>query len=247
MTITAEQITTKRPAKKASDPFGGAIPMVLVALAMTGIGFWRTFFSKLGHVDAVHMMHGVVMTGWLVLVMTQALLIRNRKFKLHRVIGWGSTVLFAVMIVTSWYMVALMLSGKTGLPFAFAKPFAYSDLVTLPLLIILYSAAILLRKDRHVHSRLVTTTVLVAFVPAVARVFNLIWTGPVGLLFAMHPTYIFVLAILGIAIFADWRNKRLRWPLPFAFVWFAVVYASFFPGFASQWFDHVARAVGATV
>lgn len=247
MAVTAEQVAAKRPVKRATDPFGGGIPMVLVALAMTGIGFWRTFFSKLGHVDAVHLLHGTIMTGWLVMVMVQATLIRNRKFKLHRTIGWASTALFVVMIVTSWQMIALMLSGKTGIPFQFAKPFAYSDLVTLPLLIILYVGAILLRKDRHVHSRLVSTTVLVAIVPAVARVFNLIWSGPVGLLFAMHPTYIFVLAILAIAIFTDWRNGRLRWPFPFAFAWIAITYASFFPGFSSQWFDHVARVVAATV
>jgi hypothetical protein len=67
MAVTAEQIATKWPVKRAIDPFGGGIPMVLVALAMSGIGFWRTFFSKLGHVDAVHMLHGVIMTGWLVL------------------------------------------------------------------------------------------------------------------------------------------------------------------------------------
>jgi hypothetical protein len=104
-----------------------------------------------------------------------------------------------------------------------------------------------LRKDRHVHSRLVSTTVLVVIVPAVARVFNLVWTGPVGLLIAMHPTYLFVLAILAIAIVTDWRNGRLRWPLPLAFVWFAITYASLFPGFISQWFDQMARAVAATV
>ena len=246
MTITAEQLTSARPARKSTEPFGGAITMVLVGLAMTGIGFWRTFFSKLGQVDAVHMVHGVIMTGWLLLVIVQASLIRGRQFRVHRLIGWSSTVLFAAMVVTSWQIVALMLSGKTGIPFQFAKPFAYSDLTTLPLMIILYSAAIALRKDRHVHSRLVTATVLVAIVPAVARVFNLIWTGPVGLLFAMHPTYLFVLGMLAIAIVSDWRHRRLRWPFPFAFAWFSIVYASLFPGFGSQWFDHLARAIAAT-
>jgi hypothetical protein len=72
--------------------------------------------------------------------MVQALLIRSGTFKLHRRIGWASTVLFAVMVVTSLQMVALMLSGKTGVPFQFAKPFAYSDLATLPLLMIVYAS-----------------------------------------------------------------------------------------------------------
>lgn len=243
---TANAIAAKPPKNRASDPFGGGISIALVAIAVTGIGFWRTFFSKLGHVDAVHLLHGAVMTGWLVLVMAQASLIRSLNFRLHRTIGWASSALFVIMIVTSWQMVALMMSGKSGLPFDFAKPFAYSDLATLPLLIILYGGAIILRKDRHVHSRLVSMTVLVAIVPAVARMFNLIWKGPDGLLFAMHPTYLFVLAIIAFATFADWRNGRLRWPFPLALAWFAITYASLFPGMRSQWFDQMAKAIGAT-
>lgn len=248
MTETVDQLGARASGRRnnaASGSFRGSITITLIALAMTGVGFWRTFFSRLGAVDAVHLLHGFVMIGWLLLVMGQALLIRNREFKLHRIIGWASLAFFAVMVVTSMQMVALMLSGKTHIPFAFAKPFAYSDIVTLPLLIVLYCSAIALRKDRHVHSRLMSTTVLVAIVPAVARVFNLIWTGPDGLFFAMHPTYIFVLVILAVCMLFDWRNDNLRWPFPFAFAWCAVAYATLFPEMNSQWFDHLARAIGA--
>jgi len=66
-----------------------------------------------------------------------------------------------------------------------------------------------------------------------------------GLAQAMHPTFVFVLAVLAVAIFLDWRNRRLRWPFPFAFAWFAINYATFFPGLNSQWFDRLARAIAA--
>jgi hypothetical protein len=55
-----------------------------------------------------------------------------------------------------------------------------------------------------------------------------------------------VLVILAIAIFVDWKKDRLRWPFPFAFVWFAISYATLFPGTSSLWFDHLARAIAAT-
>lgn len=74
-----------------------------------------------------------------------------------------------------------------------------------------------------------------------------IWTGPEGLIFSMHPTYLFVLAVLGIAIVIDWKKGRLRWPFPFAFAWFAASYAILFPGMTSIWFDHLARAIGSMV
>jgi hypothetical protein len=236
-----------RPRNRAGDPFGGSIPLALVAIAVTLIGFWRTFFSKLGHVDAAHMLHGAASTGWLVLVLAQATLIRSRQFKWHRVVGWSSLLLFAVLLVTSWHVMALLLSGKGApMPFQFAKLFIYSDVTALPLFIICYAGAIVLRKDRHVHSRLVSTTLLAGLLPALARMFGRIWTGLDGLIFSMHPTYIFVLVILAIAIFVDWKKDRLRWPFPFAFVWFAIAYATLFPGASSQWFDHLARAIAAT-
>lgn len=249
MATTAEQQTdppARRQKKRASEPFGGATAMALLAIAVTLIGFWRTFFSILGGVDAAHMLHGATSTGWLVLVLTQAALIRSRKFKWHRLLGWSSVLLFAALLGSSWHMLALMLSGTSGLPFDFAKLFALSDVTAVPLMIIAYGAAIVLRKDRHVHSRLISVTLLAGLLPAIARMFNLIWQGPQGLIFSMHPSYLFVLAVLAAAIFADWKTDRLRWPFPFAFAWFAVAYAMLFPAWHSQWFDTLAKAIGAT-
>ena len=81
MATVAEQPSkpaTKRPVKRLSDPFGGGIPMALLALTVTALGFWRTFFSQLGNVDVPHMLHGASSTGWLVLVLVQSTLIRSR-------------------------------------------------------------------------------------------------------------------------------------------------------------------------
>lgn len=234
----------RRAARRSTDPFGGGIPLALLALTVTALGFWRTFFAVLGNVDTLHMLHGASSTGWLVLVMTQAALIRSRQFKWHRVLGWSSVALFALLIVTSWQVLALMLSGKSGVPFEFAKLFAFSDVTAVPLMVICYAGAIILRKDRHVHSRLISVTLLAGLLPAAARMFNRVWTGPDGLTFAMHPTYLFVLAVLAIAIVMDWRKDRLRWPFPFAFAWFALSYTALFPGAHSQWFDSLARTIG---
>jgi hypothetical protein len=156
-------------------------------------------------------------------------------------------------------MLTLMLAGKGALaqPFEMAKIFGYADVTALPLLIIAYVGAIVLRKDRHVHSRLISVTLFAGLLPAVARFFFgiLVAIGKAkiatqvelleGLTLAMHPTYLFVLLVLGGAIIVDWKKDRLRWPFPFAFVWLAIVYATFFPGAHSQWFDTVARAIAA--
>jgi hypothetical protein len=249
----------RRPStiNRAGDPFGGGVPLALLAIAITLLGFWRTFFSQLGNVDFAHQLHGWLSTGWLVLVLVQASLIGFRKFKWHRVLGWSSVAVFTLLIITSCHMLTLMLAevGPLAQPFEMAKIFGYSDVTALPLLVIAYVAAIVLRKDRHVHSRLISVTLFAGLLPAAARMFFgiLVVTGLAkvgtrdeilqGLTLAIHPTYIFVLVVLGVAAIVDWRKGRLRWPFPFAFAWLAIVYATFFPCAHSQWFDYVARAI----
>ncbi|MDG2005088.1 MAG: hypothetical protein P8J20_17335 [Novosphingobium sp.] len=245
-TVTENQ--PARPARRNTEPFGGAAIMAWLAISVTLIGFWNTFFAILPDVDLAHQLHGWTATGWLVLVLVQATLIRSHQYKLHRVLGWSSLVLFTLLLVSAWRMLAIMLSGNSHIPvpFDFAKLFALSDVTAVPLMIIAYGAAVVLRKDRHVHSRLISVTLLAGLLPAIARMFNLVFTGPEGLIFAMHPSYLFVLGVLAVAMFVDWRKGLLRWPFPFAFVWFVVAYATFFPSWHSAWFDAVAKGIAAT-
>ena len=227
--------------------FGGVLAISLVSIAVTLIGFWRTFFARLLETDFAHHLHGWTATGWLVLVLVQASLIRSRKHQLHRSLGWASIAFFIALLASGWHMMALMLSGKTHVPFEWGKLFVFSDIIMVPLMVIAYVTAIVKRRDRHVHSRLMAVTLLAGLLPAVARMFNLVFTGPEGLVFAMHPSFLFLLAILGAAMWSDWRKGGLRWPFPFAFAWITIAYAGLFPGAGSQWFDIVARWMGSTV
>ena len=215
---------------KTATPFASAIPMATIGLVATAIGFLPTFFMRLSKVDVPHLIHGWTMIGWLLVALAQALLIRTRRFRAHRLLGWSAVVLFAGMVGSSLQMLALMLSGKSGLPFEAARFFGWSDIADLPLLLILFGSAIHFRRDRHLHSRLVASTVLISMVPALARFFNiLIWRSFEGLFTAMHPTYLLILGVLGISILRDRRSGRLEWSLPLAFAWFGCVYAAQWP------------------
>jgi hypothetical protein len=232
--------------RKPATPFGGATPIAAIGLISTVIGFMPTFFLRQFEVDAVHLAHGWIMTGWIVLVLVQSLLIRTRRYKYHRMLGWSSLALFAAMVFTSCQVVILMLSGKSGLPFEAAKFFGYSDIVDMPLLIFFFGGAIYWRKDRHLHSRLVAVTVLTSIVPGLARMFNiLIWRSFDGLFHAMHLTYLLILGTLATAAYADWKNGSLRWPLPVAFAWLSLVYATQWPMMDTRWYDSLARWIGA--
>lgn len=238
-----ERRTRKR---KPVSPFGGALPIALVGVTATVIGFVPTFFSRLNQVDVAHLVHGWTMTAWISLVLMQVLLIRSHQYRWHRILGWSSVALFVAMAATSCRMIALMLSGKTHLPFEAAKFFGYSDIVDMPLLFILFGGAIVFRKERQLHSRLMAATVLTSIVPALARMFNvLIWRSMEGLFHAMHPTYLLILGLLGAAIYVDRKNGDLRWPLPLAFGWFALVYATQWTAMQWQPYDALARRIAA--
>jgi hypothetical protein len=235
-----------RRKRKIASPFGGAIPIATIGIVATVVGFLPTFFLRLGQVDAIHLVHGWTMTGWVTLVLTQALLIRARQYKYHRILGWSSLALFVAMLVTSSQVFILMLSGKSGLPFEAAKFFGYSDIADWPLLVFSFGAAIYWRKNRQMHSRLIAVTVLTSIVPALARMFNiLIWRSFEGLYHAMHLTYLLILGVLAITVYVDWKNENLRWPLPLAFTWFALVYASQWPIMNAPWYDSMTRWFGA--
>jgi hypothetical protein len=241
------QVGTGRQTRKprTATSFGGAIPIALIGVIATFVGFLPTFFLRQSEVDAVHLVHGWTMTSWILLVLVQATLIRSRRYKYHRLLGWSSLALFVAMLATSCRVLALMLSGKSGLPFDAAKFFGYSDIVDMPLLIFFFGSAIYWRKDRQLHSRLMAVTVLTSIVPALARMFNImIWRSFEGLSYAMHPTYLLILGVLGIAIYFDRKNGMLRWPLPLAFGWFAFVYATQWPMMNVQWYDSVTRSIG---
>jgi hypothetical protein len=230
---------------RAQDPFGGAIPIAMLAIAVAVAGFFPSFFSDPLSLDALHLVHGVSSFAWLLLVVVQAWLIRARNYALHRTLGWSSLALFVLLVATSWRMVGVMLSGASGMPFDLAKLLALSDLATLPLFVTFYGAALWLRRDRHVHSRLISSTVLVGTVPALGRLFAHTVPALGGLAGALHPTYLAVLAVLAAAIVSDWRSGRLRWPFPLAFAWFASTYAVLYPLAASPGFDAFARHLAA--
>jgi hypothetical protein len=247
MATQADVQAATRPGKrKPVTPFGGAIPIATIGIVATVIGFMPTFFLRLSEVDAIHLVHGWTMTGWILLVLVQSLLIRTRRYRYHRILGWSSLALFVAMVVTSCQVVILMLSGKSGLPFEAAKFFGYSDIVDLPLLILFFGSAIYWRKHRQLHSRLIAVTVLTSIVPALARMFNILfWRSFEGLYHAMHPTYLLILAVLGVASYADWKKGALQWPLPLAFGWFGLLYATQWPMMDAHWYDALARSIGA--
>lgn len=189
-----------------------AIAFFLTAL----LAFWPSYFSRIGDDMEIRFhTHGLAMTTWCLLLITQALLIRFKKFKVHRIIGKVSYFLFPIIIAATLNLIHHQFQG-TG-------PLANIHLATIALMVnatlvlaILYALAIYFRKQPLVHARYMISTIFPMFTPVTDR---LIYRHYPPLLkfvptidgYTMAPAIGFLLAdlILIALVIWDWRmNKK---------------------------------------
>lgn len=143
----------------------------LIALAAMGvafIGFGPSYYLKevfdSRPLPAMLHVHGAAFSAWLLLFLTQALLIRNGRFQLHRYLGYAGAVIAIVMVTT-------------GMAVVFAKPnateiaraLAFLAIQSLALFAVFVGLAIRYRKDAATHKRLIVIATLFTLPPAIGR------------------------------------------------------------------------------
>ena len=170
---------------------------------------------------AVHV-HAVITVGWLALLTSQILLIRNRRVRVHRSWGMiGAILAVAVALVGIW---AALVFEKQGLSTPAARPhflaIEWSNIIEFGGLV---AAAIILRNRPSAHKRLVLLATLsltpAAFNRAIGKPFlhpllgNGVWQTYVQI-FALTD-----LMVLGIGLY-DWETRRRVHPAwVLGFVW----------------------------
>lgn len=203
--------------------------MALVALT----GFWPSYFGRLlsGALDRhwiIHL-HAAVFSGWLVLLMTQVLLVFRRRTAQHRRlgrfgIGYGVFVLVMGLAASITSPVLRIRAGEWTLERA-AKFLIY-PLGDMVLWAILFGAAIAYRHKPAVHKRLILLATVALLYAPVGRMeivsdllFLLAWLFP--LLLAMgydawtrrriHPSYLAGLGILLIGFSRQYFETSEGW------------------------------------
>ena len=149
--------------------------MGLTALAVVAAGFAPTYylgfwFGAPSQTLIVHV-HALAFTAWLVLLLSQTILIRLRKFPWHRAMGRAAVVVVAVMVVTGY----MVIFGKPR-PTPSTRAFIFTPMLSLLLFPLLFAAAIHFRRDPATHKRLMLiATILIANagVSRLMRIFDL--------------------------------------------------------------------------
>lgn len=224
---------TARAARPAGRPFYGNawlwLALVLVAVL---IGFWPSFFARPAQNALPHLVHGTVCTGWLLLLIVQATLVRARKLAWHRALGKTGYVMLPMVIVTGAWVLHLMLAGQTRLPPPLPLVLGYIDFGTLVFLAVAFTLAIVHRRNVQLHARWMMTTAIVVLPPALSRgVFLLHPEATLDL--ALGTSYGVLLVATTVLIVNDWRGGRLWAPYLVLCAYLAATYATL--GSAPQW------------
>lgn len=193
----------------------------IALLIILVIGFWPSYFSRLGSGMAFnHHFHGLTMLAWVLLLITQSWLIRNRKNVRHRAVGKVSFVLGPLVFI-SGVVVTLWSQATAEDPLnAMTLSFLWFGSFTAVLFGVLFALAITHRRNMQLHARFMVATALVFLVPGLARTsFNLFPLLSIPVPTFYQVTWVpFVIALW--LLLRDWRGGKVTWPFAlFCLLW----------------------------
>ncbi len=214
--------------------------------AITFLSFWPSFFSAIANVDTVIVIHGISATSWMLLTIIQASLIKSRRRKNHRTVGYVSLALAAILVLSGLQVLQTMIlregGAVDGIP-SLAIKFFYLDLTGLLLFCAFLGLAIQAarRRDIPLHLRLIACTAIIPLEAALERTYiygtpKLVPNFEVAL-FASNVTLIAVTAVL---VASEWWYGRSRWPFAVLLAYFVIMLLTTDVIARAEWFQSAA-------
>ena len=190
----------------------------ITALVATVVGFWPSFFSRLGETDVWHSIHGITATLWIVALATQSWLMSRGLVRSHRRVAIAALLLLPVIVLSALYMVRLVLTN-TRIPPLPPAMIAFIDLPSVGFLVVLVILALANRRTPEAHKRFMSATVLLGLPPALTRLYVRVLFPGIGAANAFQASLLSVELMLLALIAVDWRagERRLAYPLSLAF------------------------------
>lgn len=162
-----------------------------IALALTVFGgFAPTYYARLlsgpkattsgGPFTTLVHVHAALFTAWVVLFITQTALVAARRVAVHRRLGVAGAVLAAAMVAAGTAL-ALATAKRGGAPVGM-DPLAFLAIPIFDMILFggFVTAALLLRRDKESHKRLMLLAYISIVVAAVARLPGVLPLGPPG-------------------------------------------------------------------
>ena len=177
--------------------------IIMAAIIVAGFSFQlamgRSTFASPVRVHA----HAILFMGWVAIYLTQNILVANGRIGLHRRLGWLAAVWMVPMVVSGFFVTAMMVRNGTA-PFFFQPlQFLIFDPVTVTGFAGLTLAAILLRRRTEWHRRLHFCGLALLLGPAFGRLLPMPLIQP----WAWEATFA---ACLLFPIAGAWSDVRRR-------------------------------------
>ena len=147
-----------------------AIVTPLIVLA----GFARTYYLKpFFHTpdlpNRIVQLHGIVMTAWVLLFITQVSLVATRRTRVHQRLGIAGGVLAALVVIVG-VLTALFAAAREHTPGPPALAFLIVPLGDMLAFSVLIGLALYFRRKLPVHKRLMLLAAINLLTPAIARI-----------------------------------------------------------------------------
>ena len=227
-------------ARNPDRTFFAAMAGVMLAIVLVGFApsFYLSSFLDAKPLRPVVHIHGFLFTLWPVLFITQSMLVRTDRIRLHRALGVGGAVLAVLMVISGYVVSAYRPPIAVGSRAASAgeiavHAFLLGQIYALLLFATLVTLAMWFRRNSGVHKRLVLIATISILNAATARILLLVGIEPLpylGMVATWGPL------LLALAIYDVVTQRRLH---P-ATLWGGLFVALRLPvfaqlGFTDQW------------
>lgn len=178
--------------------------------------FWLTYFTRLLDQENYRMhVHGIALILWCLMLISQAFLIRTKRYALHKKIGSFSYLLVPLIAFSTVDLFKFRLAELTELS-ARDYLFVASVLNALLTFLIFYGLAIYYRKQPVVHARYMVCTIFPMFTAVIDRIIDFYFPALLPYFPSVDGPVIQVVGLtladillVGLCIW-DWRSHK-RW------------------------------------
>ncbi|PWN05504.1 hypothetical protein [Rhodohalobacter mucosus] len=141
-------------------------------LLISFIAFWPTYYAVLSDSGFFVHFHAATAIIWFALLIIQPALIRKRKLKLHRLLGNMSYPVAGLVLISILLLAHNKISTAPESFYAIRTYLLYLQISLAFVFAVTYAFAILYRKTKPVHARLMVATSFTFIDPVFARLIN---------------------------------------------------------------------------
>ncbi len=207
---------------------------LLFLFAIAFLAFWPVYFDKLGEVRLNLHMHTLSAMAWMTLLIAQPILALKGRFDLHRKVGKAVYVVAPVFVYFNQVLFHDFLNTQNPFVDQFGLPIFFFDIVGLVYFCLAVTLAVTkYKRQRHIHARLMLSTIVLMLFPVVARVFLFYTDFGLSVSQIFQMTLYLIDALLVILIILEWRQGKVYFVFPLVLAFTLIQHLGY--NYATNW------------